>query len=38
MEPGNCIIHVKQKILFIYEIQGDKILLKLKVKDQENKS
>ncbi len=32
---GNCDIHVKRKILFINEMKGNKILIKLKVKDQE---
>jgi hypothetical protein len=32
---GNCDIRVKWKILFINEMKQDKILLKLKVKNQE---
>ncbi len=33
---GNCEFWSKQKILFIYETKQDEILLKLKVKGQEN--
>jgi hypothetical protein len=36
MEVGNCDFRAKQKISFIYEMKRDKILLKPKVKDQEN--
>ncbi len=33
---GNCDIHVKQKISFIYEMKWAEISLKSRVKDQEN--
>jgi hypothetical protein len=36
LKVGNCDIIVKQKILVINETKRDKILLKLRVYDQEN--